>query len=182
MNTESSSSEKSNFLTRGLDYTIYSGRWFVAPMYFGLFVALAVYTYKFFLQIKELVHDANHIEEAELLLKVLSLVDLTMVAALVVMIMIGGYSSFIRRLNLRGVKLPNWLDKISGGTLKIKMATSLIGVSSIHLLKDFVNVENVSWDIINKHILIHVVFLLSAVALVLTEKWSHGDDHKTDTH
>lgn len=180
MNTESS--EKTNVITRFLDQTIYSGRWLVAPMYFGLFVALVIYCYKFFLQIAELCHDASHVGESELMLRVLSLVDLTMVGALVVMIMIGGYSSFIRKLNLKGVKLPNWLERITGGTLKIKMATSLIGVSSIHLLKDFISVDTISWDTISKHVLIHLVFLLSAVALVLTEKWGHVEKTDTNSH
>jgi uncharacterized protein (TIGR00645 family) len=164
-----------------LDRLIFSGRWLIAPMYFGLLVALVLYSYKFFIQLWELCHGVATITEEQLMLGVLSLVDISMVGNLIIMIIIGGYEIFVRKLHLGShVDRPQWLAHMSSGTLKVKMGSSLIGVSSIHLLKDFINAHNVDLRSATVHIIIHLVFLISTICLVLADKWGHTHHSKQE--
>lgn len=105
------------------------------------------------------------------MLSVLSLVDITMVANLLVMVIIGGYATFVSRLHIEEHEdRPEWLEKIDAGTLKVKLAGSLIGVSGIHLLKSFINIAEKDMERVKWQIIIHAVFLLSALMLAYTEK------------
>lgn len=157
---------------------IFAGRWTIAPMYAGLLIALIIYSYKFCTLLAALVTQMFTISEEHLMLSVLSLVDISMVGNLIIMIMIGGYSIFLRRINLHGREnRPQWLDHINSGTLKVKMGTSLIGVSSIHLLKDFVGETGINY----KHIIIHLIFVASTLALAFTDKLLH-ENHSENNH
>jgi len=121
----------------------------------------------------------NEITEELLMLGVLTLVDITMVANLLVMVIIGGYATFVSRINLDNhPDKPDWLDKIDAGTLKVKLATALVGISGIHLLKSFINIKEKSNDQVMWQVIIHVVFLLSSVMLAYTEKLMHKN-HKS---
>jgi uncharacterized protein (TIGR00645 family) len=116
-------------------------------------------------------------EKAEelVMIGVLTLVDITMVANLVVMVVIGGYATFVSKLDLLGqVDRPDWLEKIDAGTMKIKLTGSLVGISAIHLLKSFINIENVTDKQIRWQVIIHIVFLCSGLLLALTERVMHG--------
>lgn len=167
---------------------IYSGRWVIAPMYVGLFFALVIYTLKFIEELREITCQFFgiesvpffHIEETLLLLRVLSLVDITMIGNLIIMIMIGSYSIFIRKFE--NTDKPQWLEHISASTLKIKMGMSLMGVSSIHLLKDFIDAKEISWDIIAKHGTIHTIFIISTLALAYADKLMHNTHTETPPH
>lgn len=149
---------------------IFSSRWFQAPLYLGLIVAGILYAYKFLVELIHLVTSVNSMSEEVLMLGVLTLVDITMVANLLVMVIIGGYATFVSRINLQGhPDKPDWLDKIDAGALKVKLATALVGISGIHLLKAFINIKEKTNDQIMWQVIIHVVFLLSSIMLAYTE-------------
>lgn len=149
---------------------IFSSRWFQAPLYLGLIVAGILYAYKFLVELIHLATTVNSITEEVLMLGVLTLVDITMVANLLVMVIIGGYATFVSRIDLQGhPDKPDWLDKIDAGALKVKLATALVGISGIHLLKAFINIKEKTSDQIMWQVIIHVVFLLSSIMLAYTE-------------
>lgn len=155
---------------------IYGARWVIAPMYLGLFVALIAYTYKFLIALYELVIKITIISDANLLLSVLSLIDTVMIGNLILIITIGSYTIFVRKLECIGEHdKPQWLNSIDSGSLKVKMGMSLIGVSSIHLLKDFIEAEVANREVIYKHVAIHIVFILSTLALAVTNKLTHSN-------
>ena len=118
------------YLTRGLERFVYTSRWILAPMYMGLVIALGVYAFKFLVELKELVFTARTSTEAEVMLLVLGLVDITMIANLILMITIGGWTIFIEAMDFsKNGSKPQWLSHISAGTLKVKMGMSLLGDS-----------------------------------------------------
>ncbi|HUR28354.1 MAG TPA: TIGR00645 family protein, partial [Planctomycetota bacterium] len=169
---------------------IFASRWVQAPLYAGLVVAMVVYAVVF---CAELVHVCasirnfdEHLEET-VMMGVLTLVDITMVANLVVMVVIGGYATFVSRLDLQNhADRPDWLEKINAGTMKIKLTGSLVGISAIHLLKSFIEIGTHKADgeiaALDEHtirwqVIIHVVFLSSGLLLAFTERVMH-DSHK----
>lgn len=150
---------------------VFASRWIQAPLYGGLIVAECLYAYKFLTELWEMVHDLQHSSETIFMLGILSLIDITMVANLLTMVVIGGYATFVSKLDLEGHRdKPDWLSHVDPGTIKVKLAASLIGISSIHLLKAFVNVANVSTEHIKWQIFIHMTFLASAILLAWTDK------------
>ena len=153
---------------------IFSSRWLQAPLYAGLIVGGMLYTYKYLVELIHLCTTINEISETALMLGVLTLVDITMVANLLIMVIIGGYSTFVSRLDIdQHEDKPEWLQKIDAGTLKVKLAGSLVGVSSIHLLQTFINIKNNESEHVMWQVIIHVVFLFSALMLAFTEKILH---------
>jgi uncharacterized protein (TIGR00645 family) len=162
-----------------IEKIIFASRWFQAPLYGGLIVAGFLYTYKFLVELIHLVQMAHTISEEMLMLGVLTLVDITMVANLLIMVIIGGYATFVSRLELADhPDKPDWLDKIDAGTLKVKLATALVGISGIHLLKSFINIKEKAGDQVMWQIVIHVVFLVSSVMLAYTEAIMHKNHNK----
>ncbi len=164
----------SNKIESALEKLIFASRWLQAPLYAGLIVGAGLYTYKFLVELIHLCREIDHITEAALMLGVLTLVDITMVANLIIMVIIGGYATFVSKLDLdKKVDKPDWLNKIDAGTLKVKLAGSLVGVSGIHLLQIFINMEQKDHTDVMWQIIIHVVFLISSVALAHTENLLH---------
>lgn len=163
-----------NPVERGLETLIFWSRWFQAPMYLGLVLGALIYAYKFLVELVHLCRHVNTLTEEAVMLGVLTLVDITMVANLITMVVIGGYSSFVSRLDVEDHEdRPDWLETVDAGSLKIKLVASLIGISAIHLLKSFINldekpVEQVKWQVI-----IHTTFLFSAIALAICERILH---------
>lgn len=155
-------------IARPFEHLIFAGRWVIAPMYVGLLFVLGVYVWHSCLAVFDLFYRVNGIDESDLMLVTLGAVDAMMVANLVAFVMIGSYSIFVRTLTFDDS--PTWLVNITSGILKIKMSTSLIGITSIHLLRDFVGAEKVEWDLITKHGSIHLVFLVSALALTVINR------------
>lgn len=162
-----------------LEKTIFASRWLQAPLYVGLIIVQGVYVYQFFVELWHLAHVTffghGTVEDpaTQIMLGVLGLIDVVMIANLLIMVIIGGYETFVSRLNLSGhVDQPEWLSHVNAGMLKVKLATALVGISSIHLLKTFIQVRTtpvpdnaVMWQVI-----IHVVFLISAIALASTDR------------
>jgi uncharacterized protein (TIGR00645 family) len=153
---------------------IFSSRWIQAPLYAGLILGGMLYTYKYLVELVHLCTSINEITETALMLGVLTLVDITMVANLLIMVIVGGYSTFVSRLDIDAHEdKPEWLQKIDAGSLKVKLAGSLVGVSSIHLLQTFINIKNHESEHVMWQVIIHVVFLFSALMLAYTEKILH---------
>lgn len=158
-------------LENSIEKIIFASRWFQAPLYLGLIVAGILYSYKFLAELWHLTSNLNEITEEAMMLGVLTLVDITMVANLLVMVIIGGYATFVSRMDLQGhPDKPDWLDKIDAGALKVKLATALVGISGIHLLKSFINIKEKAYEQVMWQVIIHVVFLLSSLMLAYTEK------------
>jgi uncharacterized protein (TIGR00645 family) len=157
-----------------LEMFIFWSRWLQAPLYVGLIIAQCVYVYLFMVELSHLVVNAfstTHINETEVMLVVLGLIDVVMIANLLIMVIIGGYETFVSRLDLEGhPDQPEWLSHVNAGVLKIKLSTAIIGISSIHLLKTFINAGNLSEHTIKWQVIIHVVFLFSAMAMVWVDK------------
>lgn len=166
------------FLERLFAVSIFSSRWLQAPLYFGLIVAQGIYVYKFLRELLHLLHHMKRFEETEIMLVVLGLIDVVMISNLLIMVIIGGYETFVSRLKMDDhPDSPEWLSHVNANTMKIKLALALIGISSIHLLKTFINVEKMSEKAVILQIIIHVVFLLSAIAMAYTSKIAQSIAH-----
>jgi uncharacterized protein (TIGR00645 family) len=150
---------------------IFWSRWLQAPLYLGLIVAQGVYVYHFMIELWHLVHEAHKIGETEIMLIVLGLIDVVMIANLLIMVIIGGYETFVSRLNIREhPDQPEWLSHVNAATMKIKLSMALIGISSIHLLKTFINASQMEFNTIMWQVIIHITFLLSAIAMAYTDR------------
>ena len=163
-----------SFPTKQLETVIFASRWIQAPLYIGLIVAQVVYCYLFMIELSHLVMNAfstTHVSEADVMLVVLGLIDVVMIANLLVMVIVGGYETFVSRLDLENhPDQPEWLSHVNAGVLKIKLSTAIIGISSIHLLKSFINANNLSEHTLMWQVIIHVVFLFSALAMAMVDK------------
>jgi len=146
-----------------IEHIIFSSRWLLIPFYLGLFVTMLVYTSVYVKEIWHLIGTMGILEKDTILLITLELVDIVMIANLVKMIITGSYHSFVSKDH--GVDG----EMVSSGMLKVKMSTSLIGVSSIHLLQAFINAAHVSTDVLQKQIGIHIVFLVGALVLAVID-------------
>ena len=148
---------------------IFWSRWLQAPLYVGLIVAQGVYVYKFAIELFHLFTKAPELKETEVMLAVIGLIDVVMVANLLVMVIVGGYETFVSRLRLEGhPDQPEWLDHLNAGTMKIKFALALVGISSIHLLKTFLNAQDMDGSTIMWQVIIHMAFVFSALIMAYT--------------
>jgi uncharacterized protein (TIGR00645 family) len=158
---------------RVLASLIFGSRWLQVPLYLGLIVAQCVYVFLFVKELSHLIMHASTFSEQQIMLLVLALIDVVMISNLLVMVIVGGYETFVSRLNLGGhPDQPEWLDHVNASVLKIKLAMAIIGISSIHLLKTFIEAGNIGaegakfteagvmWQTI-----IHVTFILSAMGI-----------------
>ena len=156
-----------------VETTILASRWILAIFCLGIAAALGLYALSF---LRELWHIATHLfemKEAEVILAMLSLVDAALVASLMVMVMISSYENFVSQFDDHKAELA-WLGTIGTGSLKIKIASAIVAISSIHLLRVFLNVNEYSNDKIIYTMLMHVTFILSAVCLGVLELMDHG--------
>ena len=157
-------------------------RWVQAPLYTGLIIGAILYLTKFFQELYHIWHDALSYSETEMMLRILGLVDISMVMNLIVMVTIGGYSIFTSRIDVdHHEDKPLWLEDLDAGQLKIKLATSLASISGVQLLKTFIDYREAeskagSEGIIIE-IVIHMVFIISALLLAQTEKITHSYKH-----
>jgi uncharacterized protein (TIGR00645 family) len=157
---------------------LFGSRWLQLPLYLGLILAQAVYVYFFGIELWHLIQHTTTIKEADIMLIVLGLIDVVMISNLLIMVIVGGYETFVSRLNLRGhPDEPDWLSHVNANLLKVKLATAIIGISSIHLLKTFINAENLSDKVMIAQTAIHMTFVLSAIAIAYIDKlMSHSDN------
>ncbi|OZI70707.1 TIGR00645 family protein [Bordetella genomosp. 12] len=164
---------------------IFSSRWLQLPLYLGLIVAQGVYVFLFLKELWHLVSHTNSFGEMDIMLLVLGLIDVVMISNLLVMVIVGGYETFVSRLRLEGhPDQPEWLSHVNASVLKVKLAMAIIGISSIHLLRTFIEAGNlgsanarftetgVMWQTI-----IHVVFILSAVGIAYVDRLTSSHEH-----
>ncbi len=158
-------------IERSLERVIYASRWLMAPIYLGLSLALLVLSIKFFQELFHLIPALLSTSEAQMVLTVLSLVDMVLVGGLIVMVMLSSYENFISRLDLEeGEDRLQWLGKMDATSLKNKVAASIVAISSIHLLKLFMNAENVPNDKLMWYVLIHLTFVISAFGMAIIDR------------
>jgi uncharacterized protein (TIGR00645 family) len=150
---------------------IFLSRWLQAPLYVGLIVAQAIYVYHFMVELKHLVLGVQQMGATDIMLLVLGLIDVVMIANLLIMVIVGGYETFVSRLNLdEHPDEPEWLSHVNAGILKVKLAMALIGISSIHLLKTFINADHLNQDTIKWQVVIHLTFVVSALVMAYTDR------------
>ncbi len=183
---------------------IFASRWLQLPLYLGLIAAQAVYVYHFWVELVHLLEAAFgskpalealitsigyktefqiiSLNETVIMLVVLALIDVVMISNLLIMVIVGGYETFVSRMNLEThPDQPEWLSHVNASVLKVKLATAIIGISSIHLLKTFINAANYDVKVLMWQTIIHAVFLLSALAIALTDKlMAHGNPALTE--
>jgi uncharacterized protein (TIGR00645 family) len=181
---------------------IFASRWLQLPLYLGLILAQAVYVFNFWVELVHLIEAAfgdqhalqllvknigyksetevSALNETIIMLVVLALIDVVMISNLLIMVIVGGYETFVSRLRLEGhPDQPEWLSHVNASVLKVKLATAIIGISSIHLLKTFINASNYTEQTLMWQTLIHVAFLLSAMAIAYTDRLlAHNDSGK----
>lgn len=178
---------------RPLPNLIFASRWLQLPLYLGLIAAQAVYVVHFLLELWHLIEAAAGSQEALqklitsigykstvpvgtlnetiIMLVVLALIDVVMISNLLIMVIVGGYETFVSRMGLQGhPDQPEWLSHVNASVLKVKLATAIIGISSIHLLKTFINADNYSDRVLIAQTVIHIAFLLSAMAIAFTDR------------
>ncbi len=181
-----------------LSNLIFASRWLQLPLYLGLIAAQAVYVFQFWVELVHLLeaafgnqnalqalitstgykadYEIKSLNETVLMLVVLALIDVVMISNLLIMVIVGGYETFVSRMNLqKHPDQPEWLSHVNASVLKVKLATAIIGISSIHLLKTFINAANYDEKVLMWQTIIHVVFLLSAMAIAYTDQlMAHG--------
>ncbi|MYM62478.1 TIGR00645 family protein [Pseudomaricurvus sp. HS19] len=158
-------------MERLLEKLMYSSRWLMAPIYLGMSLILVALGIKFFQEIFHIFPIILEMKEVDLVLVTLSLIDLTLVGGLIVMVMFSGYENFVSRLDVdEGEEKLGWLGKLDAGSLKNKVAASIVAISSIHLLKIFMNTENTDDNKIMWYLLIHITFVISAFAMGYLDK------------
>jgi uncharacterized protein (TIGR00645 family) len=159
-------------LARYVGSTIFISRWLQAPLYLGLIVAQGIYVWRFMQELAHLVTDVGHLSENDVMLLVLGLVDVVMIANLLIMVIVGGYETFVSRINLKNhPDQPEWLSHVNANVLKVKLAMAIVGISSIHLLQTFINAANTSSDTMLWQTIIHITFVVSAVALAAIDRF-----------
>jgi len=178
---------------RPLPALIFASRWLQLPLYLGLIAAQGLYVYHFWVELLHLLEAAfrnqtalqalvtsmgyqseaplTALNETLIMLVVLALIDVVMISNLLIMVIVGGYETFVSRMHLEGhPDQPEWLDHVNASVLKVKLGTAIIGISSIHLLKTFINAANYDTKVLMWQTLIHLTFLLSALAIAYTDK------------
>jgi uncharacterized protein (TIGR00645 family) len=159
-------------LARYTGTTIFLSRWLQAPLYLGLIVAQAYYVVRFMEELHHLIVDGGHLTENDVMLVVLGLIDVVMIANLLIMVIIGGYETFVSRINIRNhPDQPEWLSHVNANVLKVKLAMAIVGISSIHLLKTFIDADKIDPEVMLYQVIIHLAFVVSAVALAMIDRF-----------
>lgn len=150
---------------------LYASRWLLAPIYLGLSAALLLLGLKFFQEVFHVLPLVFSTKEADLVLIILSLIDLSLVGGLIVMVMLSGYENFVSNIDLdEGKEKLSWLGKMDAGSLKQKVAASIVAISSIHLLKKFMNAQSIDNDKLMWFVIIHLTFVVSAIGMAYVDK------------
>ena len=162
-------------MERFLVNAMYASRWLLAPVYFGLSLGLIALSIKFFQEIFHILPHIFSVGESELILTLLSLVDMTLVGGLLVMVMFSGYENFVSQLDINeGKEKLSWLGKMDATSLKNKVAASIVAISSIHLLRVFMDAKNVPDNKLMWYVIIHLTFVLSAFVMGYLDRLTKG--------
>jgi uncharacterized protein (TIGR00645 family) len=158
-------------IKKNISSLIFMGRWLQMPLYLGLILILAAYVYRFIGELFSLILHINGFDDTHIMLGVLDLIDVVMIANLLIMVVMGGYETFVSRLQLDAhPDTPEWLDHLDAGAMKIKLALSLVGISSIHLLRTFIDPTKLSNFSIMWQVIIHLTLIFSALAMAWTNQ------------
>ncbi|SEI38313.1 TIGR00645 family protein [Azotobacter beijerinckii] len=158
-------------MERFLENAMYASRWLLAPIYIGLSLALLALTLKFFQELYHLLPHVFEMAESELILVLLSMIDISLVGGLLVMVMISGYENFVSQLDIdEGKEKLGWLGKMDSGSLKLKVAASIVAISSIHLLRVFMDAQKIPNDKLLWYVVIHMTFVVSAFLMGYMDK------------
>jgi len=161
----------SNTIKQSIGKFIFLSRWLQMPLYVGLILILAAYAYRFIGELFHLISHLNKTDDTHIMLGVLDLIDVVMIANLLIMVIMGGYETFVSRLDLSShPDQPEWLDHLDAGAMKIKLALALIGISSIHLLRTFIDPSKLSNFTVMWQVAIHVTLLVSALTIAYTNR------------
>ena len=156
---------------RTIERLFFASRWLIAPVYLGLSLALVVLGIKFFEELFHALMHVNALSEADVVLSLLALVDLALVAGLIVMVMFSGYENFVSKIDLQsGSDTLGWLGKLDAGSLKLKVAASIVAISSIHLLRKFMEADKVENESLMWYVIIHLTFVVSAVMMGVLDR------------
>jgi uncharacterized protein (TIGR00645 family) len=154
-----------------IEKTLFASRWLQAPLYLGLAITLIVLVVKFFEELVHVTATAWAAEESQIVLLVLTLVDIVLVANLIIMVMISGYENFVSRIDIEAAtEKLSWFGKLDHGSIKIKLASSIVAISAIHLLKAFLNADLIGNDKLVLLIVMHLTFVVSALLLALIDR------------
>ncbi len=158
-------------LERAIEKLLFASRWILAPVYLGMSIALIALGIKFFQEAWHVISHVIFMEESDLVLTLLAMIDLVLVGSLIVMVMFSGYENFVSRIDVAGEgdKL-GWLGKLDAGTLKLKVAASIVAISSIHLLRAFMEAQSIPNDKLMWYVIIHLTFVGSAVMMGVLDK------------
>jgi len=151
---------------------LFASRWILAPIFLGLSLALIALGFKFFQQAWHIFSDLIAMKESALVLTVLAMIDIVLVGSLIVMVMFSGYENFVSTIDAKGSDTLGWLGKMDSGTLKLKVAASIVAISSIHLLQKFMDAEKIENDKLMWYTILHMAFVVSAVMLGVLDKMS----------
>ncbi|EJM66266.1 MAG: TIGR00645 family protein [Pseudomonas sp.] len=158
-------------MERFIENTMYASRWLLAPIYFGLSLGLLALALKFFQEVSHVIPNVFSMAESDLILVLLSLIDMALVGGLLVMVMISGYENFVSQLDIDDSKEKlNWLGTMDSSSLKMKVAASIVAISSIHLLRIFMDAKNVDPEHLQWYVIIHMTFVVSAFAMGYLDK------------
>jgi uncharacterized protein (TIGR00645 family) len=150
---------------------VFWSRWLQLPIYLGLIVVQGVYAYKFLSALWGMLSNLTNLTETQIMLTVLGLIDVVMIANLLLMVTVGGYETFVSRLRIDDhPDQPEWLHHVNASVLKVKLSLAIISISSIHLLQTFINAAQLPQHVIMWQVLLHLAFLVSAIAIAYTDK------------
>jgi uncharacterized protein (TIGR00645 family) len=178
-------------LERAIEKSLFASRWILAPVYLGMSLALIALGIKFFMEVYHLLHEIVALSEADLVLKLLALIDMVLVGSLIVMVMFSGYENFVSRIDVKdGGDSLGWLGKLDASSLKLKVAASIVAISSIHLLSAFMSIAGTDPDDPNKsgipsehlmwYVIIHLTFVVSALLMGVLDKMSFAKHREHD--
>ena len=169
-------------LERTIEKLLFSSRWILAPVYLGMSLALIALAIKFFQEVYHLMTHIFATSESDMVLTVLAMIDMVLVASLVVMVMFSGYENFVSRIDVDDdTEKLGWLGKLDAGTLKLKVAASIVAISSIHLLRAFMNAPSIENDKLMWYVIIHLTFVVSAVLMGVLDRMAFAA-HREHTH
>jgi uncharacterized protein (TIGR00645 family) len=169
-------------MERAFESLMYASRWILAPIYLGLSISLLLLGFKFFEEALHALPMVLKMSESDLVLLTLSMVDIALVGGLLVMVMFSGYENFVSRLDVsEGTEKLSWLGKLDSGSLKQKVAAAIVAISSIHLLKAFMEAQNIANDKLMWYVIIHLTFVLSALGMALVDRMNQASHSSRGT-
>jgi uncharacterized protein (TIGR00645 family) len=162
------------FAERALEQVIFSSRWILAPFYLGLVIALLIVLFKFIVELWHLCERFPAMSETDIILAVLSLIDISFLANLILIVVFSGYENFVSRLEVESHDRPEWMTTIDFSGLKQKLLTSIVAISAIQVLKSFMNIEHSDTTKLAWVVGIHLVFVTSMLMLALSDRLGEG--------